>query len=158
MRALRRLLLLCVPLCYAPLRVAELAQLKAFYNATNGAAWKVNTNWDMDATSQCATPLDNGVGQGWPYVAPETEQPTGLACHHKEPCSWDTKWHGVGCVDPCYAPTDGDNCVFGRVTYLNLKENSLEGTIPDAFFDELINITLVDLSFNYLSGTIPTEV
>ena len=117
----------------------------------------MNNNWDMAATSQCGY-ASLSIPQGWPHYAPEMAQPTGPGCIYKDPCAWDTKWHGVGCVDPCYAPTDGDNCVFGRVTQVSLRQNSLEGTIPEKFFDELINMTVVDLGYNYLSGTIPTEL
>lgn len=145
-----------VSVCYAPLRLAELEMLKAFYNATNGAEWTNNENWDLASLSQCGW-VDATIGPGWPYIAPETEQPNGPECIYKDPCAFDTKWFGVGCTDPCYAPTDGDNCVFGRITLLDLHGNNLQGTIPDGFFDELINITEVDLSFNSLSGSIPTE-
>jgi len=149
------LLLLSRP-SYAPLRLQELEQLKLFYNATGGADWRKTANWDAEATSQCGF-VDQSIPPGWPYVAPENQLPDSGKCIYKDPCGWDSKWYGVGCVDPCYAPTDGDNCVFGRVTYLNLKDNSLAGTIPETFFDELINITALDLSYNSISGTIPTE-
>ena len=135
----------------------RLAQLKALYNSTSGATWTIATNWDMAANSQCGQ-VDLTIPQGWPYYGPEMAQPEGPACIYKDPCAWDTKWHGVGCIDPCYAPTDGDNCVFGRVAQVTLRQNSLDGTIPEKFFDELINMTVVDLAFNSLSGTIPTEL
>jgi len=151
------LLLLLLQPAYAPLRLNELTALKLFYNTTSGADWTTNTNWDMEATSQCGF-VDQSIGKDWPYVAPELPRPDGPECIRSEPCAWNTKWHGVGCVDPCYAPTDGDNCAFGRVTLLNLQRNSLTGTIPESFFDDLINISMIDVSFNYLSGTIPTEV
>ena len=101
--------------------------------------------------------VDQSIPQNWPYDAPEIEAPQGPACIYKDPCMGETKWHGVGCIDPCYAPTDGDNCAFGRVTYLNLAKNKVQGTIPPQFLDELINISFIDLSFNELSGTIPTQ-
>ena len=142
-------------LCCCPRR--RLAQLKALYNATQGPDWTNNENWDIGATSQCGY-ADLSIPQGWPYYAPEMQQPTGPGCIYKDPCAWDTKWFGVGCVDPCYAPTDGDNCVFGRVTQVSLRQNSLAGTIPAEFFDELINMTVVDLGYNYISGSIPTEL
>ena len=44
-----------------------------------------------------------------------------------------------------------------RATLVCQKDNALAGTIPDTFFDELINITALDLSYNSLSGTMPTE-
>jgi hypothetical protein len=135
----------------------RLVELKRFYNVTSGADWTINTNWDLDATSQCGW-ADNSIPPGWPYNAPEQQQSTGPGCIYKDPCTWDTKWHGVGCVDPCYAPTDGDNCVFGRVTMVSLRQNSLAGTIPESFFNELINITVFDVAYNYISGSVPTEV
>ena len=111
---------LLVPLAYAPLRLQELEQLKLFYNTTSGIEWSDNTNWDAGANSQCKEWAMQTLPPGWPYVAPEADVPLGPECIYKDPCGWDSKWHGVGCIDPCYAPTDGDNCVFGRVTYLNL--------------------------------------
>jgi hypothetical protein len=36
-------------------------------------------------------------------------------------------------------------------------QNKVEGTIPPTFFDALINLTLVDLAYNSISGTIPTQ-
>ena len=65
------------------------------------------------------------VPVGWPEVAPEMPLSTSPGCIYKDPCAWDTKWYGVGCVDPCYAPTDGDNCVFGRVTQVSLRQLTL---------------------------------
>lgn len=141
----------------APLRLNELDQLKLFYNVTSGADWSVNTNWDIGASSQCGW-SDQSVHSPWPYQAPAPDPPLGPGCIYKDPCSWDTKWYGVGCVDPCYAPTDGDNCVFGRVTAIKLPKNKLAGTIPSSFFDELINITGIDLSHNSMSGTIPSQI
>lgn len=150
--------LLVVRSARAPMKLNELDLLKNFYNVTGGADWVDNTNWDIGATSQCGW-VDNSVPDGWPYVAPEvTEVSLGPGCIYKDPCAWDTKWKGVGCVDPCYAPTDGDNCAFGRVTYFDLPYNSLVGTIPEAFFDELLNISFIDLSYNAISGTLPTQI
>jgi len=140
----------------APMRLNELELLKNFYNVTNGAEWNTNTNWDIAANSQCGYE-DQSISANWPYDAPAVTPPEGPGCIYKDPCGAD-KWHGVGCIDPCYAPTDGDNCVFGRVTYLNLAKNKVQGTIPPAFLDELINISFLDLSFNEISGTIPTEI
>ena len=149
-------LLILARVAYAPLRVAELEMLKAFYNVTNGAEWTNNENWDLEALNQCGQ-VDNSIGEGWPYIAPEVPLSGSPACIYKDPCDFRTKWYGVGCTDPCFAPTDGDNCAFGRITYLNLADNNLQGTIPENFFAELINITELDLSFNALSGSIPTQ-
>jgi len=157
-RPVQLLLLLCVFVpVRAPLRLNELDLLKNFYNVTNGAEWQTNTNWHIAANSQCGY-VDQSISPNWPYVAPEVEAPQGPGCIYKDPCVGSTKWHGVGCIDPCFAPTDGDNCAFGRVTYLNLPKNKVQGTIPPAFLDELINITFLDLSFNEMSGTIPTQI
>ena len=71
-------------------------------------------------------------------------------------CSSDL--FGVSCEDPCYAPIDGDDCRFGRITSIHLPGNNLTGTIPWQIFDSLVNLTIVDLSHNDISGTIPTEV
>ena len=36
---------LLVGLCYAPLRLEELHELKLFFNSTNGANWTDSKNW-----------------------------------------------------------------------------------------------------------------
>ena len=48
------------------------------------------------------------------------------------------------CAPPALSPTQ--------------PQNNVEGTIPAGFFDALINITAVNLGYNSISGTIPTEV
>ena len=130
----------CIPTTIAWVKAVEKEALIELYNATNGASW---------ARSQDA-PYDEmmlpGGNKGWDF--------DGDPC----PKSYNDSWHGVSCVDPCYYPIDGDDCRFGRITGLNLQFNGLEGTIPDSLFDKLINLTLIDMSHNSLSGTIPTTV
>jgi len=83
--------------------------------------------------------------------------------------AWDTntdpcppnpsyQWHGCACVDPCYTPIDGEDCQLGRITGITLTSMGLVGTIPDSTFDTLTNLTIFDVSFNSLSGTLPTQI
>ena len=118
----------------------QLDALKSFYGATGGDSWTTKTNWDMRAVGD----IQNEYGKeecqlqeaeqgtidyfdgGWPYNVQPTQQQNRSRCYKRDPCRFDTalddmaKWYGVGCVDPCYPPTDGDNCDFGRVTYMKL--------------------------------------
>ncbi|MCE2441541.1 MAG: leucine-rich repeat domain-containing protein [Candidatus Latescibacteria bacterium] len=81
--------------------------LVALYNATDGANWDTNTNWNSSAAI-------------------------------------DT-WYGVR--------TDA----AGRVDSLNLRNNSLSGSIP-AELGDLTNLKYLALNNNSLSGSIPAEL
>ena len=115
--------------------------LVELYEQTNGASWVLHE----DAPTDDSTMLPGGNYQ-WDL--------------NSDPCplNFTDAWHGVGCVDPCYYPIDGDDCQFGRITGLELGFNNLVGTIPPIVFDNLVNLTIVDVSHNSLSGTIPTQV
>jgi hypothetical protein len=60
--------------------------------------------------------------------------------HHQHPCSW----YGV-------------ECSGGYVTWLDLSENQLSGSIPPEL-GNLANLQRLDLSENQLSGSIPPEL
>lgn len=75
---------------------------------------------------------------------------------YTDPCELSTRWHGVGCYDPCDLFRDGPDCIAGRITSVNLRANNMTGTIPTEIGD-LLNTTLIDFSHNSLVGTIPTE-
>jgi len=101
-----------------------------------------------------------GGNNFWNVIDP-TQDPAYAADPCQEKLTSDgliADWFGVSCEDPCYAPIDGDDCRFGRITSLHLPGNNLTGTIPWQIFDSLVNLTIVDLSHNDISGTIPTEV
>ncbi len=83
------------------------AALVALYNATGGANWSNNNNWNSSAA----------IGT-WSFVT-----------------------------------TDG----AGRVTLLNLRSNSLSGSIPAALGD-LTNLEFLGLNDNSLSGSIPAAL
>uniref|UniRef100_A0A7N2M8P6 non-specific serine/threonine protein kinase n=2 Tax=Quercus lobata TaxID=97700 RepID=A0A7N2M8P6_QUELO len=59
------------------------------------------------------------------------------------PCNWV----GINCDDKS-----------GSVTHLNLSSHSLKGTLHDLSFQSFPNLLSVDLSFNSLFGTIPTNI
>lgn len=75
-----------------------------------------------------------------------------------DPCSFDYRWVGVGCTDPCHW-SDGTDCLLGKVTALTLDYNRLNGNLTD--WDKLgalTNLTVIDLSGNSLRGALPTEL
>ena len=136
------LLVLCRPLTvdgYA--KIKDKDALIALYEATNGQDWTLHA----DAPTDDETLLPGGNYQ-WDLES--------------DPCPLNhtEAWHGVGCIDPCYYPIDGDDCRFGRIAGLQLGWNNLVGTIPTDVFDSLINLTIIDFAHNSLSGTIPTQV
>ena len=59
------------------------------------------------------------------------------------PCNWV----GINCDDKS-----------GSVTHLNLSSQSLKGTLHDLSFQSFPNLLNVDLSYNSLFGTIPSNI
>ena len=95
------------------------------YEHTDGANWKLNTNW-----------------------AP-----------HLDPCYLVSRWVGVGAIDPCDRWRDGPDCAFGRITAVYLGNNGLSGNITGwSGLGELHNLTMLDLSWNNLTGALPTQL
>lgn len=109
----------------------EREALIAFYHATGGENWRVNTNWLSDE------PLYtwHGVGQ-WPG---------GHVTHLELPNN------GLGGSIP--AALGG----LTRLESLNLRGNDLSGSIPAELAD-LRHLQEVDLGQNRLSGSIPAEL
>ena len=52
----------------------------------------------------------------------------------------------------------GQGCFAGRISSLNLHRNNLVGNFTIAELGDLANLTYIDLSWNNISGAIPTEV
>jgi len=76
-----------------------------------------------------------------------------------DPCDVATRWHGVGCIDPCDIYRDGASCAFGRITALTLRDNNLTGSITNwTEVGELKNLSWIDLSVNAISGSLPAEI
>ena len=105
--------------------------LVAFYNATGGANWTVNTNW-----------LSNEALSAWHGVTTDADgRVTDLLFY-------DNQLTGT-------IPTQ-----LGQLTklqYLNLNNNELSGTIPTEL-RRLTKLTGLDLGNNRLTGTIPTQL
>ena len=75
------------------------------------------------------------------------------------PCTMNARWVGVGCLDPCDTWRDGPDCTAGRVTAIYLSENRLSGGLGNwSSSGVLTNLSFFDLSFNNLSGTLPTHM
>jgi hypothetical protein len=75
------------------------------------------------------------------------------------PCAMNARWVGVGCLDPCDTWRDGPDCTAGRVTAIYLSENRLSGGLGNwSSSGVLTNLSFFDLSFNNLSGTLPTQL
>lgn len=133
-------LCVCLPAAAGWAKVSDKEALVSLYESTGGANWVMSDDAPYDEM------LLPGGNHNWNL--------------EEDPCDdrLNMSWHGVSCVDPCYYPIDGYDCAFGRITSLQLQFNNLEGTIPESLFDKLINLTVIDMSHNALSGTIPTTV
>lgn len=103
----------------------QVAALVALYNATNGSGWYRNTNW-----------------------------------LHGNPCDASHPWYGVSCAQvtertlPNLWNTSG--LAPRGITAVQLPSNNLVGLIPIDLGPALSStLQLLDLSSNYLRGTIP---
>ena len=121
------------------------------YEALDGANWVNNQNWNTTS----GTSAENKAN---------------------DPCDPAKRWYGVGFIDPCEKYLDdiigsgpqtdfqiqtrglGQGCFAGRITALNLRRNNLRGNFSIAELGDLENLTYVDLSWNSIGGSIPTEI
>jgi len=150
------LLLVLLVLCLlastdANCRGLDRTALIRLYEATDGANWVNNRNWNITS----GTSAENKAN---------------------DPCDPEKRWFGVGFIDPCEKYLDdiigegaerdylvrirglGQGCFAGRVTSLNLRRNGLKGNFSIMELGDLANLTYVDLSFNELQGSVPSEV
>ena len=73
---------------------------------------------------------------------------------HLGVCSWmGVQCHHLG-VDKSAVRYDADH----TVTYLNLTRNSVRGTIPEELWTTFVDLRVLDLSHNFLAGTIGEEI
>jgi len=121
------------------------------YDALGGPDWTNNLNWNTTTGSSA-----------------ENKQ--------NDPCDPKKRWFGVGFIDPCEKYLDdivgsgpetdyltsirgsGQGCFAGRITSLNLRRNNLVGNFSIPELGDLTNLTYLDLSWNSIYGTIPTEI
>jgi len=76
-----------------------------------------------------------------------------------DPCAMNKRWAGVGTIDPCDRWRDGEDCFFGRVTSIALDYNGLRGSLANwTQVANLTRLTFLDLSWNGVSGWLPTEI
>jgi len=131
---------LLVPSVAGLAKLDDVAALRELYESTNGESWALQEAAPSDGQ------LQPGGNSFWDFGT--------------DPCPFNftESWYGVACVDPCYTPIDGEDCRFGRITGIQLPFNNLVGTISGNVFDKLNNLTIFDVSFNSLSGTLPTEI
>ena len=140
---------LSVRSCVAPVRPAEKQALWALYLATGGPQWKNNTNWNLD-TDPCRR-----KSSAVPYRTND-----GSPTYYKTGAVFNaTPWYGVFCSDPCDDYLDGPNCTGGRITALSLRDNGLVGSLAAwTSVGAMANLTQLDLAYNSLSGSLPTQV
>ena len=129
----------------ARMRTAEKAALWQLYEQTDGANWEQNENWAL-ANDPCRL-----FRAKKPYVE---EAPVLMTDEWYEP----TPWYGVSCSDPCDDYLDGDACYHGRATALRLRKNGLSGSLDWTGVGAMANLTYVDLAYNSISGSLPTEL
>ena len=126
-------LLVCaaLPVADARMRPAEKAALWSLYEATGGATWTHNTNWDP-TKEPCRK-----------FVAPvpyRFDDPQTVALEDAQFAA--TPWYGVGCIDPCDDYLDGTACTAGRTSSLQLRANGLSGDLSGwTAVGELANLT-----------------
>ena len=172
------LFLLAVPAC-ARVRPSEAGALWALYEAGGGAQWTNNEHWNVhsDPCRKFEAPVPNRFNDMrselfsvW-HVLPTQPAPCPAAPPLKY-CRVDsrwcagpgarfpaTPWFGVGCMDPCDDYLDGEGCTAGRVSSLRLGDNNLNGTLTAwQTVGEMANISFFDLSYNRLSGTLPSQL
>lgn len=104
--------------------------LMALYNATDGANWNQNTNWDTE----------QNVEQ-WYGVTVESGDVTALSLNFNQLS---------GTIPPEF-------CRLTHLKYLYLFGNQLSGSIP-AEIGQMINLSELILADNQLSGNIPSEL
>jgi len=68
----------------------------------------------------------------------------GGGCSRDDPCACKTTQSGVTCQD-------------GHITYMDLEQTSISGTIPDSI-SALTALTSLDLDHTSISGTIPNSI
>ena len=142
------LLLSLPPLLTARMRGVEVRALWRLYEDTGGANWTNKENWNP-ANDPCRT-----FRMKKPFEA-GTESPVPMRDEYFEA----TPWFGVGCHDPCDDYLDGPDCASGRATSLILRENNLHGNLTNwTTVRSLANLTFLDLSFNRVSGALPSEL
>ena len=123
----------------ARVRPSELEALLALYDSTSGTTWARNDHWspDKDPCRKHGTLMPFKPGRSFNA----------------------TPWHGVGCVDPCDDYLDGEDCTAGRVLSLTLRDNNLTGSTAGWHgLGEMVQLTHLDLSYNRISGSIPSQI
>jgi hypothetical protein len=76
-----------------------------------------------------------------------------------DPCDNNARWVGVGVTDRCNRWRDGEDCYMGRITALYLESNNLNGSLSQwTQLREMRNLTVLELSYNSLYGTMPTQI
>ena len=117
----------------------DLRTLQHFYEVTHGAQWSDNRGWKVYGPA--GDPCSSLPSHGWPTEWPETSK----------------HFFGAGCRDPCDPGIEGENCQLGRISRIELRTNSLSGTLPPALAT-LKLLSIFDLGDNNISGTIPTQL
>ena len=135
------------------LRPSQKQALVDLYESTNGANWALYTDHPLWNTTEGLV----GGNLGWDVngdLDPCSENRTHIKAYHGDARAW----YGVSCEDPCDVNLDGPDCAQGQVVALELGWNGLSGMLLDTVVDRLTKLSILDLSHNSVSGTIPTEV
>ena len=133
------------------IRQAEHNALAYLYHATNGPSWTNNNGWDVG---------ENGTDPCRRTRAPVPYGPRSEATVPYTGRVYNaTPWFGVGCLDPCDDYLDGFDCTAGRISSIMLRENGMSGSTTGwTMVGEMRNLTVLDLSYNSITGVLPTEL
>ena len=130
------------------------AALVEFYNATDGANWINNTNWNSSAPLDQWHGVDTENGRVTRLVLSEN----GLSGHIPSSLGGLTNLWVLELSDNGFGgaiPSDLGN--LSDLRFLNLSYNQLSGSIPSSLGD-LTNLVTLSLAVNdHLSGSIPSS-
>lgn len=140
--------LLCAPAVTAQATGVEVQALRTFYEATDGANWRKNTNWLSG--DPCINKWSNVIGCGAPMTAKAAKQPTKAAAHSSITGLNLAKMGMRGTV-----PTQLG--LLSKLGAISVRINEISGTLPSEL-GALKELKALGVYSNRISGTVPTQL
>ncbi|TGV01071.1 leucine-rich repeat domain-containing protein [Flavivirga rizhaonensis] len=141
--------------CPVPVPTSERDALVALYNATDGANWTNNTNWNttVDVCDWYGVTVTNGHVTG---LNLSNNQLSGAILIDISTLSGLLTLNlGSNQLTGTIPPELGS---LSNLTFLNLSNNQLSGSIPPPQLGNSSNLSYLNLSNNQLTGLIPIEI